>query len=143
MKKTMIMIGVAGIIVIAGGTFLLTQKNKQVSPPKELRGEELSKGDTDKKSNAPTQFINMEAGSFYYSIKEIRAKKGDKITIVMTSKDAMHDFTIDEMNVKSPTVKAGETATIEFTADKTGIFEYYCSVGQHKKMGQVGKLVVE
>jgi nitrosocyanin len=86
--------------------------------------------------------ITMDAGSFYYSVKSIAVKKGQKVKITMTSKDMMHDFNIDELNVHMPTTKAGETNTIEFTADKAGTFEYYCSVGQHRKMGQVGKITV-
>jgi nitrite reductase (NO-forming) len=55
----------------------------------------------------------------------------------------MHNFNIDEFNVKSDTVKAGDSTVIEFVADKTGTFEYYCSVAQHRTLGQVGKLIVE
>lgn len=87
--------------------------------------------------------ITMDAGSFYYSVKNITVKKGEKVKIVMTSKDMMHDFNIDELNVHMPVVKSGETGTIEFTADTVGTFEYYCAIGQHRKMGQVGKITVE
>jgi nitrosocyanin len=87
--------------------------------------------------------IKMDAGSFFYSQKEIRVKKGDTVKITMTSKDMMHDFNIDELKVKSGIVKSGETKTFEFVADKTGSFEYYCAVGSHRQNGQVGTLVVE
>ena len=89
--------------------------------------------------------INMEAGSFYYSVKEIRVKEGQKVRIVMTSKDMMHDLRIDELEVKSDVVKAGDTSTVEFLANKKGVFEYYCSIGNgyHRKMGQVGKITIE
>ena len=40
-------------------------------------------------------------------------------------------------------INGGETDSIEFVADKVGTFEYYCSVGQHRSMGMVGKLTVE
>ena len=33
--------------------------------------------------------------------------------------------------------------TAEFTADKVGSFEYYCSVGSHRSMGMKGVLKVE
>ncbi len=55
----------------------------------------------------------------------------------------MHNFNIDELKVQSPTVKAGETTSVEFTADQPGEYEYYCSIGQHRANGQVGKLTVE
>lgn len=87
--------------------------------------------------------VELEAGSFYYAPDTIRVKKGETVRIVMTSKDMMHDFNIDELDVKLPITKSGETNTIDFKATKTGTFEYYCSVGQHRVNGQVGKLIVE
>lgn len=87
--------------------------------------------------------ITIDAGSFSFTPNVIRVKKGDKIKIVMTSKDMMHDFTIDELNVKMPITKSGTTGTVEFTANQAGTFEYYCSVGQHRANGQVGTLIVE
>ncbi len=87
--------------------------------------------------------VNVEAGSFYYNPKEIRVKKGEKVKIVLTSKDMMHDFVIDELKVRAPITKAGTTSTVEFTATQAGTFEYYCSVANHRQRGQVGKLIVE
>ncbi len=87
--------------------------------------------------------IAIEGGSFYYKPNEIRVKEGEKVRITMTSKDMMHDFVIDELGVKMPIIRAGDSGTVEFTASKKGTFEYYCSVGQHRKNGQIGKLIVE
>ena len=61
----------------------------------------------------------------------------------MKAADQMHNFNIDELGVKLPIVKSGNTGTVEFTADKLGTFEYYCSVVQHRANGQVGKLIVQ
>jgi nitrosocyanin len=86
--------------------------------------------------------FNIEAGSFYYKPNVINVKKGDKVKIVMNSVDMMHDFNIDELNVKLPITKSGETNTVEFTADTAGTFEFYCSVGQHRAQGQIGTITV-
>lgn len=87
--------------------------------------------------------VSVEAGSFYFKPSEITVNKGDRVKITMKSVSLMHDFTLDEFNVKMPVVKDGETGSVEFTADKSGTFEYYCSVGQHRENGQVGKLIVK
>lgn len=87
--------------------------------------------------------IELEAGAFYYKPETITVKKGETVKIVMTSKDMMHDFVIDELGVKLPVTQSGETNTVEFTATQAGTFEYYCSVGQHRAQGQVGTLIVE
>jgi len=40
-------------------------------------------------------------------------------------------------------VTPGTPTSVTFVADKTGTFEYYCSVGNHRAQGMVGKLIVE
>jgi len=86
--------------------------------------------------------VNMEAGSFYYNPNKITVKKGQTVRIEFKAKDMMHDINIDELDVDGPIVEAGESATVEFVADTAGEFEYYCSVGQHRSLGQVEILVV-
>jgi plastocyanin len=86
--------------------------------------------------------FTLEAGSFYYKPNLITVKKGDKVKVTINSVDMMHDFVIDELKVKSEKAASGTSASVEFTADSVGKFEFYCSVGQHRKMGMVGTLVV-
>lgn len=152
------------IVVVAIAGFALMQANKSAAvnkPANTVQNEPTVeptiapsvaeptievKGASDNASmttDTTTKTIAVVAGSFYYNPNEIRVKKGQKIKIVLTSKDMMHNFNIDEFNVKSDTAKAGETTTVEFVAGKTGTFEYYCSVGRHRQLGQVGKLIVE
>jgi plastocyanin len=89
------------------------------------------------------KIIAIEGGSFYFKPNEIRVKKGEKVKITLTAVDMMHDFVVDELDIKAPITKSGESSTVEFTATTAGEFEFYCSVGQHRKMGQVGTLIVE
>lgn len=146
-KKMNIPLIAAGVVValILLGLFVFRASQEGKNVP--ANGKGSSQGAVKTAVSFPltkdTVSINVDAGSFFYSIKEIRVKKGQKIKIVLNSKDAMHDFVIDEFGVKMPLTKEGQTNTIEFTADKVGVFEYYCGVGQHRKNGQVGKLIVE
>ncbi len=78
----------------------------------------------------------------WYSLKEIRVKKGDTVRIKSTNTKGMHDLTIDEFGVKKE-LPLNEEVTIEFVADKTGEFVYYCSKPGHRAKGQWGKLIVE
>jgi plastocyanin len=50
---------------------------------------------------------------------------------------------IDELGVKSKILQDNESEVIEFVTNEKGVFEYYCSVGQHRQMGMVGNLIVE
>jgi len=87
--------------------------------------------------------INMEAGAFYFKPNKITVKKGDTIKIVFKSVDMMHNFYLDEFNIKGPIVKGGNSDTFEFVANKVGSFEFYCNVGKHRAQGQVCTLIVE
>jgi len=69
-------------------------------------------------------------------------KKDVKVKLTLNAISLMHDFNIDELGIKVPVTKSGSSSTVEFTADKVGEFEFYCSIGQHRANGQVGKLIV-
>ncbi|MEI7905726.1 MAG: Sec-dependent nitrous-oxide reductase [Bacteroidota bacterium] len=61
---------------------------------------------------------------------KIEVNKGDKVTIHMTNieqtTDELHGLGILEYNI-NVVVDPGETKTIEFTADKPGVYAYYCT----------------
>ncbi|MBS3081526.1 cupredoxin domain-containing protein [Candidatus Pacearchaeota archaeon] len=75
---------------------------------------------------------------------DIEVNKGDLVKIEFKSTKGLHDWIVDEFNVSTSQVKeTNETTFVEFVADKTGTFEYYCSVGQHRANGMKGKLIVK
>lgn len=127
-------------LVAAGGYYFMSiNKTNPESPPKQA-----AKNPVENVSTAPNVItINIEAGSFYFKPNKITVKKGDTVKIVFKAVDMQHNFYLDEFNFKGPTVKSGDTNTFQFVADKTGSFEFYCAVGQHRKNGQVGTLIVE
>ncbi|OGD05464.1 hypothetical protein A2379_00700 [Candidatus Amesbacteria bacterium RIFOXYB1_FULL_47_13] len=90
-----------------------------------------------------TASVTVEGGNFYFQPNEIRAVLNEPLKIILTSKDGIHDFVIDEFNVKTTQIKDGETAEVEFIPDRPGTYEFYCSVGQHRVMGMKGTLIVE
>jgi|GEM_PF-447426 len=163
-SNSMMIVGILIALVVFGGVaFALrhkisrklkaltgtTQAEQSASPDSMASGSPMSSSSpavgtaTGVKKEGDVNVVTMEAGAFYYSPKEITVMQGEKVKIVMTSKDMMHDFNIDELKVKLPITKAGETSIVEFTATKKGTFQYYCSVGQHRAHGQVGTLIVK
>lgn len=87
--------------------------------------------------------FTVTANNFAYDVKTIKVKKGDKVEITFKNAEGFHDLKIDEFNTSTAQLQAGGSQVIEFVADKTGTFEYYCSVGSHRAMGMKGNLVVE
>ena len=113
-----------------------------------VTGEATGTGEESKKQpaeTAPAKKVSVVVlgKNFGFSETEIRVKKGDTVEIQFTNEAGFHDWVIDEFNAKTKQLKAGESETVTFVADKAGTFEYYCSVGSHRQMGMVGKLIVE
>ncbi len=100
-------------------------------------------------SSAPTttqagvKQFTVVAQNFAFAPGEIRVKKGDTVKLTLQNQDGFHDLVIDEFNVRTPRIGQGQTADVQFVADKTGTFQYYCSVANHRAMGMWGNLVVE
>jgi len=61
---------------------------------------------------------------------QIRVKQGDKVILHITNpeqtRDATHGFAIADYNIQV-SIEPGETTTIEFVADKPGVFNFYCT----------------
>lgn len=94
-------------------------------------------------AQATLKTFTVVGSNIAFSVPEIKVKKGDRVKIIFQNTAGTHDWAIDEFDAKTPRIAAGQTATVEFVADKTGTFEYYCSVGTHRALGMKGKLIVE
>lgn len=90
-----------------------------------------------------TKVFAVAGVNFKFDVEEIRVKKGDTVTINFMSTDGFHDWVVDEFDARTKQVRPGTPTSITFVADKAGTFEYYCSVGQHRAHGMIGKLIVE
>jgi plastocyanin len=87
--------------------------------------------------------FTVTGNNFSFSPNVITVKKGDKVKITFNNTQGFHDFKIDEYGVATKQAQSPDTEVLEFIADKTGAFQYYCSVGSHRKMGMWGTLKVE
>lgn len=112
--------------------------------PPELTSQQSEQLKAGESAHEPTTLtFDVNGGNFYFTPSIIKVKKGDTVKIVFKNDGGMHNWVLDEFDVTMNPNKTGETSTVEFVADKTGTFEYYCSVGQHRQMGMKGTLVVE
>ncbi len=95
-------------------------------------------------SNQPAGVKTIEASNrgFTFYPSTITVKKGDTIRLTYTNGGGYHDWVIDEFGAATNQISGGKSETIEFTVDQTGTFEFYCSVGNHRKQGMFGKLIV-
>jgi plastocyanin len=133
---------IAIIIVLGGGWWIYKSKGERVpianieSTTTQQMEEEPPVIDLSLKE------FTVVGTSFAFAPSKITVNKGDTVKINFINNVGFHDFVIDEFNAKTKQLKAGESETITFVADKSGTFEYYCSVGTHRQQGMVGTLTV-
>ena len=87
--------------------------------------------------------FTVTAQDYSFTPSKMTVKKGDKVRIIFKNVEGMHDFRIDEFGVAVKRTSGGSQETVEFTADKVGSFEYYCSIGTHRALGMKGTLTVQ
>lgn len=153
-----VVIGLIVAVIVLGGGFAYYQSTQSKSPtPPQTNTTENSTTGTQETSPAAeeneTQSADSEEGTvkefvienegMSFKTKQLTVNKGDTVRITFKNTGGFHDWVLDEFNAKTKQLQAGEEETIEFVADKSGDFEYYCSVGNHRQMGMKGTLTVK
>ena len=126
-----IVVVIIGIVVYAGSTKAPVASSNNL---------------TDTTSTGATSTVKsftVSGKNFSFSPSTMSVKKGDTVKIIFKNTSGFHDLRIDEFNVATKQIEAGKEDTVQFVADKTGTFEYYCSVGNHRAMGMKGTLTVQ
>lgn len=94
--------------------------------------------------NSDVVEMTVEGGMFYFDPASLVVKQGQKVRLTFTNVEGMHDFVIDELNIQTDIINAGESTVVEFTVPATpGSYKYYCSVANHRQMGMEGVLTIE
>jgi plastocyanin len=152
MNKTLIM-WIAVIVLVIAGIMLFKNSNNTPNESNLNPGEQSAAPgvNTDVTPvatttvNAPVTVKSFAVSGkpFSFTPSTLTVNKGDTVRITFTNEQGAHDWVIDEFNAQTKVLQAGQSETIEFVADKSGSFEYYCSVGTHRQMGMKGTLVVK
>ncbi len=150
MKNYLLILGIIFILLVSACS---QQPAQTKSQPKIITSEEKPAGEASQQAEKPEEKttdspssvkeFDITARQFEFIPSVIRVNKGDKVKLNVRSADVTHGFSIPELNVNE-NIKPCVTKTIEFTADKTGEFTFFCSVycgAGHT--GMKGKLIVE
>jgi cytochrome c oxidase subunit II len=87
----------------------------------------LTQASTGAAAAAPPQRIEVVAKRFEYSPSDITVKKGEPVTLALSSQDVDHGLKFKELNV-NVMVKKGKTSEVTFTPSTVGTFVGQCSI---------------
>jgi nitrous-oxide reductase len=80
--------------------------------------------------NGNNVVVKMTAVRSSFEPNKVEVNQGDHVTIHLTNieqtTDELHGFGLVDYNI-NVVIDPGETKTIEFTADKPGVYAYYCT----------------
>lgn len=146
-KKTIVLISIVAVIAVGGIIWAsITNQNYVGNTSNNVQndiGQTPTNNEPAVKEFSMTSFVEMVDGNPkpQFSLKEMTVNKGDKVRIKVTVTKGAHDFKIDEFNVYADT-QLNQEYVVEFIADKTGEFIYYCAKPGHRQNGQWGTLKV-
>lgn len=70
--------------------------------------------------------ISITAQRFSFSPNEITVKKGEEITLEITSTDVSHGLLIEDLGVRTE-IKKGKSTEVKFTPETAGTFQGKCA----------------
>ena len=95
-------------------------------------------------TDGPVKELVIDSHNWDFTQSDVTINKGDRVRVKVTSSSGVHGVAIPAFGVATGAVGPGQEEVIEFTADKSGSFDYFCNVpcGQgHRDM--VRQIVVE
>ena len=132
-KKIILIFLIIGILFVYG----CGNKDARASAKVEVVNSENNEGTT----NEVKEFT-MTAKQWEFNPSTITVNKGDRVKLNIKSLDVNHGFAISDFNVNSR-LEPGKETVVEFVADKTGTFTFFCSVQCGEGHGGMkGKLIV-
>lgn len=136
-KNLLIAAGVFTAIVVVG-LFLI----KKPATPPQTQGMPVPQLTTQEK--IVTNEVTITGTEYSFNPASIIVKKGESIKLTFVNAGSSpHNLLIGELNIKTKTVFPGKSDTIEFTAKETGIFSFYCAIGNHQSLGMEGKIEIQ
>ncbi len=87
--------------------------------------------------------MTIDAFNFGFTASQVTINKGDKVKIKFTSSSGTHGLAIPEFGISAGPVSPGQEEIVEFVADKSGSFDYFCNIPCGSGHGGMrGKLIV-
>lgn len=133
-KNILIAVGVFLVVVIVGA---FTIKKPQIKNP-------TNSGSRSVNTTGKKVEVEIVGNEYSFTPSSMSVQAGDDVSITFKNAGAStHALFIDGYNIGTSGVAPGKSATLSFTADKTGTFNFYCTIDSHRELGMQGTLEVK
>jgi cytochrome c oxidase subunit 2 len=103
----------------------------------------LSLTGCNRQPKAEAVHIQITSHKYAFEPAVIHVKKGQDVTLEISTTDVQHGFAVEELGINEP-IQKGKPALVSFKADKVGEYKVKCSIicgPGHDRMQ--GKIIVE
>lgn len=126
-----------GVLLIAHCMIYAAADNKNQQNTKLALSGEVKDG---------VRIIKVEAARYSFLPDPIVVKLGEKVRLIGHSRDVTHGLAISDFKINLIIPSGGKTESVEFVANKEGVFNIICSVycgsGHQKMQGTLIVLIV-
>lgn len=137
-------IGIGLFLALAIGAFVFLGRPKTANVTNENIAPTGTPAVADETTQGEPTQLQVEASEYSFNPDTITLSKGKKVLLTFRNTGKFpHNLNIPELRVATKTVSAGQSDTVEFVADKVGVYSFYCSIGGHKDLGMEGSLEVK
>lgn len=136
MKKVVTLAGIAvlsiGILAGCGGDKSSSASNNSASTSTSSSSSSQSSSQTSgasaTASSGSAKALKIEGSNYKMDVAPVEIKAGDKVNLTFSTKEGVHGYAIKNTNIKFDAVASGTTKTAEWTPDKPGEYEVYCTM---------------
>lgn len=150
MNNKLIIGSVVILVVIFAAGYIFVNQNRTTNPSFTPTGSAVSNASEESAAGTEQSLLDenlvevtVESRGLSFTPSEIRVKQGQVVRLTYKNTMGSHDWVVDEFDVRTPIIEANQESTVTFVANKTGTFEFYCSVPGHRQSGMKGSLIVE
>jgi plastocyanin len=137
------------VVLVLGGGYFLMKKGGTVSTPEpaptDLKAPEQTSpaaASNQTPASTPIQVI-VEGNEFAFTPSSFTLKQGQAVELTFKNTGKYpHDLSIEGINVSTKVIPSGQQDVITFTPDKTGEFNFTCTVTGHADKGMKGTITV-
>lgn len=141
-----ILIGIGVLATVSAVAVLVSQDLGKIKPkasPTPVAQEEIPPAPPTV-TEGETREIVVEGDEYMFSPKAISLTKGETVKITFKNMGKLpHNLVITELGVSTKTIAGGQTDSVTVTANKTGMYSFFCSVANHRQLGMEGDVEVK